>query len=86
MPSVVTVGTEESVRAMSKIKIMIVLILVLLLETVNLHLGVLDRKMDYKIMQDLQEQTERHQMEDWIYDELDKSTWWYEGHTLSYEE
>lgn len=86
MPSVVTAGMEGSVRAMSKIKFFIVLILIFLLETLNLYLGVLDTKMDYKIMRDLQEQTERHQMEDWIYDELDKSTWWYEGHTLSYGE
>ena len=25
-------------------------------------------------------------MEEWIYDELDKSTWWYEGHTLHGDE
>lgn len=86
MPSVVTVGTEGRGTAMNKIKMTVVLILIVLLGILNLYLAALDVRMDYQIMSELQEEVERHQMEDWIYDELDKSTWWYEGHTLSHEE
>lgn len=71
---------------MNKIKMTVVLILIVLLGILNLYLAALDVRMDYQIMSELQEEVERHQMEDWIYDELDKSTWWYEGHTLSHEE
>lgn len=82
----VTDGTEGKVRAMSKVKMTFVLILLLLLGTLNLYLAALDAKMDYDIHARMLEQNEdqetEHEMTDWIYDELDKSTWWYEGHTI----
>lgn len=76
------VGMEGKVVAMSKIKTIVIIILILFMGAANLYLGMLDAKMDYQIMCDLQEHLdqsqERNVMEDWIDQEYGKSDWWME--------
>ena len=59
--------------------------LILLIGVLNLYVSALDAKIHNDILSELQEQLEesasRHLMEDWIYDELDKSTWWMEDYS-----
>lgn len=73
MQNVVTAGMEGKVRAMSKIKVALVIVLVVLLCSINLCLEM------YLAKEELERELPA---ETWIYDENDKSTWWYEQHTI----
>lgn len=73
MQNVVTAGMEGKVRAMSKLKTLVVIVLLVLLCSLNFYLEM------YLAKEELERQLPA---ETWIYDENDKSTWWYEQHTI----